>query len=234
MLDNWLVQGLIQNTVWAILVLATGYLVAKMSTKSHNYATNALYGLAAAVLMLFLIVQGKALYYSDRPSQQLTTDTIDSLEKENGKFKEEINALKAATTKELPPPPVHDYKKFPSDKFEQVFRRTFINETVELDGKFFEECTFSNVTFVYQGLGPTRIINARWLGSTGLSSDNASIKTWANLSNYIRHLKGVEVVIEGEKDATGTFRTVTKDFMMPPSKEANKKEDTSTKKQNSK
>ena len=188
--------------------------------------------LLSLLAVSILIVGG--MYWAFHTNLELKTDMIGSLEKENVKFKEEIIALRAAVPKELPPAPVQDYKKFPSDKFEQVFRRTFINETVELDGKFFEECTFSNVTFVYQGLGPTRIINARWLGSTGLSSDNASIKTWANLSNYIRHLKGVEVVIEGEKDATGTFRTVTKDFMMPPSKEANKKEDTSTKKQNRK
>jgi hypothetical protein len=72
MLDHWLVQGIIQNTVWAILVVATGFLVARVSTKSHKYATNIIYGLAAAALMIILLGQGKALYYSGSQPQQVT------------------------------------------------------------------------------------------------------------------------------------------------------------------
>jgi hypothetical protein len=40
-----------------------------------------------------------------------------------------------------------------------IFRQHYKNESVELDGKEFVECTFVNVKFIYNGSGPVNMIN---------------------------------------------------------------------------
>lgn len=47
-------------------------------------------------------------------------------------------------------------------KLERVYNRTFTNETVELDNKYFINPTFDNVTFAYNGLGPFGWDKATW------------------------------------------------------------------------
>jgi hypothetical protein len=48
-----------------------------------------------------------------------------------------------------------------------VFRQNFKNETVELDGKNFVECTFENVTFLYQGTRPLQMMNCKKIPTEG-------------------------------------------------------------------
>lgn len=41
----------------------------------------------------------------------------------------------------------------------RVYRQTFKNQTIELDGREFVESTFEHVTFAYNGTAPTRLID---------------------------------------------------------------------------
>jgi hypothetical protein len=56
-------------------------------------------------------------------------------------------------------------QRFPTTDWDKpltsVFRQNFKNETVELDGKNFVECSFENVTFLYQGTRPFQMINCK-------------------------------------------------------------------------
>jgi hypothetical protein len=44
---------------------------------------------------------------------------------------------------------------------EPEMRKTYVNQEVELDGKWFDTPTFQNVTLVYRGLKPYKVSNAR-------------------------------------------------------------------------
>ncbi len=48
-------------------------------------------------------------------------------------------------------------------KLETISSRTFKNETVVLDGKFFAQPTFDHVTFVYNGTAPFMMDNATFV-----------------------------------------------------------------------
>jgi hypothetical protein len=43
------------------------------------------------------------------------------------------------------------YRSTPLDKMEVFYGKTYTNEKVELDGKDFQKCQFTNVTLVYHG-----------------------------------------------------------------------------------
>src|SRR3984893_15621974 len=49
----------------------------------------------------------------------------------------------------------------------QVLRQHYKNETVLLDGKNFIECTFENVTLLYQGTRPLQMINCKKIPAEG-------------------------------------------------------------------
>jgi hypothetical protein len=48
---------------------------------------------------------------------------------------------------------------FRNPKWETVARRTFRNESVDLDGKRFWDCTFNNVTLRFHGTGPVEFMH---------------------------------------------------------------------------
>ncbi|HTU43831.1 MAG TPA: hypothetical protein VMF91_02125 [Bryobacteraceae bacterium] len=57
-----------------------------------------------------------------------------------------------------------DYSKWSDiDKLERVPSRVFKDETVVLDGKFFLQPTFENVTFIYNGTAGVAMDNAHFL-----------------------------------------------------------------------
>jgi hypothetical protein len=63
----------------------------------------------------------------------------------------------------------------------QVFRQHYKNETVLLDGKNFIECTFENVTLLYQGTRPIQMINCKKIPGEGflvtVQTDNPVVFT---------------------------------------------------------
>jgi hypothetical protein len=54
----------------------------------------------------------------------------------------------------------------------QVWQKEFKNQTVTLDGYEYVECSFENVTFQYEGTGPTRLTLSKITGATRLSTHN--------------------------------------------------------------
>jgi hypothetical protein len=63
--------------------------------------------------------------------------------------------------------------------FENVIDKHFYNERVILDGKSFEDCTFENATFVYNGTAPVHMKNIKILGTKIFASDNVGVASAA-------------------------------------------------------
>jgi hypothetical protein len=65
--------------------------------------------------------------------------------------------------------------------------KTYKNETVQIDGNNFIECTFDNVTFRFDGEAPFRFTNDHFTGKFSLTSNNPVVKaTMALISNFIK------------------------------------------------
>jgi hypothetical protein len=60
----------------------------------------------------------------------------------------------------------------------QVQGKTFKNETVQLDGNDFINCTFDNVILKFEGQAPFRFTNAHFVEQSkfSLASDNPAVK----------------------------------------------------------
>jgi hypothetical protein len=103
----------------------------------------------------------------------------------------------------------YDYRKWSTNKMDTINRRTYYNETVEIDGKIFDHCKFSNVTLVYHGLGGTTFLEAQFDGITLLRTDNQAAKGMLLMESFLRNNKDVTKFIVGEIDAgTGNVRTI--------------------------
>jgi hypothetical protein len=61
---------------------------------------------------------------------------------------------------------------------ETIYAKSYLNETVELDGKVFDHCRFENVKLLYHGLGPVSFIAANFEGQVWLGSDNIAIQNF--------------------------------------------------------
>lgn len=59
-----------------------------------------------------------------------------------------------------------------------IYAKSYINETVEIDGKTFDRCTFENVKLLYHGLGPVSFIQGTFKGQIWLGSDNLAIQNF--------------------------------------------------------
>lgn len=58
-----------------------------------------------------------------------------------------------------------EWSPFPpkwNDPPQQIFRQHYQNESVDLDGKQFVECTFVNVKFIYNGTGSVNLLNCMY------------------------------------------------------------------------
>ena len=56
-------------------------------------------------------------------------------------------------------------------KYQHVVGRTFVNETILLDGKQFENCTFSNTSYLFEGTAPYKILQSKIIGSRKFTTD---------------------------------------------------------------
>jgi hypothetical protein len=80
-------------------------------------------------------------------------------------------------------------QKFPTSDWEKpltpVYREAFKNETVQLDGKNFVECSFENVTFLYQGTRSFQMMNCKKIPPddflVSVRTDNPVVFTALNL-----------------------------------------------------
>jgi hypothetical protein len=77
------------------------------------------------------------------------------------------------------------------DKLDRIASRTFTNETVILDGKYFLQPTFDRVTFIYNGTAGVAMDNPRFKLAPpgelnfGLESRDNAVKTTIKLENLL-------------------------------------------------
>lgn len=70
-----------------------------------------------------------------------------------------------------------DVNRWHSEKQETIYAKSFMNETIEIDGKKFDHCTFQNVKLMFHGNAPVEFVEARFLsGTVYLGSDNIAIQ----------------------------------------------------------
>ena len=65
--------------------------------------------------------------------------------------------------------------------FKEICGKTFKDETVQLDGNAFIDCTFDNVILRFEGDAPFRFTNDHFTGKFSLASDNPVVKTTMEL-----------------------------------------------------
>lgn len=70
-----------------------------------------------------------------------------------------------------------------------IRQQTFANENVELDGKLYEDCTFSNVTFVYHGIGTFGLLHNNIVGTKWVSTNNDTVVGTIYLLKALKLLK---------------------------------------------
>jgi hypothetical protein len=71
--------------------------------------------------------------------------------------------------------------------FKEYRGKTYKNETVQIDGNDFIDCTFDNVTFRFDGEAPFRFTNDHFQGKFGLTSNNPVVKsTMALLGAFVK------------------------------------------------
>jgi|GEM_PF-4642534 len=102
----------------------------------------------------------------------------------------------------------YDYRKWQSDKNEVISRKAYLNEAVELDGKTFDHCTFTNVTIVYHGLASTSLLEPTFQGTLALRTDNQAAKGLWLLTSFVRSVPGVSSYTLGEIDDKGAIREI--------------------------
>jgi hypothetical protein len=88
---------------------------------------------------------------------------------------------------------------------EVIVGKKYINESLEVDGKRFEHCDFTNVTFMYHGLAEYAIVEDSFHGSIQLVTDNISIEAFETLQQNLQKSPGVTQGFTGLKDKSGNI-----------------------------
>jgi hypothetical protein len=83
--------------------------------------------------------------------------------------------------------PEPKFRVLSEDQLIHVQNKTFRNEVVELDGRHYDECTFINVTFVYQGTANVKFTHNH-ISGFGISTDDPSV------SGTMATLKGLGLI----------------------------------------
>ena len=68
---------------------------------------------------------------------------------------------------------------------ELVYGRTYRSESVVIDGKKFDHCTFDNATLIFHGLAPTDFEESTWKGNIYVRTDNDAAKGFARISDQL-------------------------------------------------
>jgi hypothetical protein len=117
----------------------------------------------------------------------------------------------AATTSETGPSTTIEKSRverdFPTSEWDKplttIFRQNYKNETVQLDGKNFIECTFENVTFIYQGTRPLQMINCKKLPEKGfwvtVQTDNPVVFTALSIMSATGVTSPIELDIRNKE-----------------------------------
>ena len=112
---------------------------------------------------------------------------------------------------------IPDYAHFAIEKpAEKVYAKTFVNQTVEADGKIFDRCTFENVTFMYHGLAEWGFTEDTFKGNIIVDTDNVSLKSFAVVMNWMGHRPGIAAFGVGVDDGNGNVQVLSWDAIPVP------------------
>jgi hypothetical protein len=64
--------------------------------------------------------------------------------------------------------------------------KTFINEKVELDGHEFQDCTFENVSFEFDGIAPFSLEHCNFIGTWKMATSNVQFGALAVLMRELK------------------------------------------------
>lgn len=81
-----------------------------------------------------------------------------------------------------------DASKLDIKSLERIEKKHYSNESVEVDGKYFEDCTFENVTFIFHGKRSAAFYHNSIFAGVKLLSDNASITAFTEFMLPFRML----------------------------------------------
>jgi len=87
--------------------------------------------------------------------------------------------------------------------------KKYVNETVDVDGREFEDCNFSNVTLVYDGVAPYEFVGDHFDGSIRLLSRNPSIVDYGALEQSLAKYPGISGGSFGLMDQNGNVKPLT-------------------------
>jgi hypothetical protein len=73
-----------------------------------------------------------------------------------------------------------------SANLETVYDKSYVNETLAIDGKLFTKCHFTNVKLIYHGSGPTGCNDCSFAGDIYVGSDNVAISQFMKLDREFR------------------------------------------------
>lgn len=76
-------------------------------------------------------------------------------------------------------------KVLSEDKLERVTNQQFVSETIDVDGKDFEHCTFLNVRLRLQGKSSFKLAYSKFLGSITLTFGTNSVEQGAAMATII-------------------------------------------------
>jgi hypothetical protein len=109
----------------------------------------------------------------------------------------------------------------PLEKMEQVSYKSFVNETVEVDGKHFDHCQFENVKLVFHGKKRFAFSFNGFHQTIVLFTDNESVSAFEQMISLFGVMKGKDEGVQwkADKDGYSVFRTFpekeTMDDMTP-------------------
>jgi hypothetical protein len=69
-----------------------------------------------------------------------------------------------------------------------IYAKSFLNETVQLDGRHFDHCHFENVKLLYHGLGPVSFNASDFKGQVWVGSDNIGIRNFGIMNAELTRL----------------------------------------------
>jgi hypothetical protein len=109
-----------------------------------------------------------------------------------------------------------EFKHPPVSELELVQGKTFTNETIEIEGKNFLDCTFNNVRFVVHGKQTTAIQHNHFHGPVVLTTDNHAIAAFAELLAAFNVFR--QEGVTWKSDSTGFYLVTNYDTEGPPEK----------------
>lgn len=169
----------------------------------------------SVVSLNILLVAGETWFFHE--NLQRKDDLISSGKRVEDRLAQELTEANKALAELRKKPTVseNDYREFQSNNVQTIRHHRYTNETVDVDGKLFDQCIFENATLAYHGQGPVTFIKSQFKGTIALQTDHAAAKVYLALTSFLRSLPGVNRLTIGEKDIdTGNLRIFSDERMV--------------------